>query len=156
MRKNVGNNFSESFLNLKESNQIKLKTDDNNPSVLEFVIKNIYIYNRKPQNFQLIAISKISVSYQITQFFEACYCLIGFFVPIFASLIDCSCIPVSKGTDSIVKKTTTTNRPKTKPKKEKKQQFLNQIVQPNCDPDKLCALAGANVSENQNERGSWT
>ena len=63
MRKNVGNNFSESFLNLKESNQIKLKTDDNNPSVLEFVIKNIYIYNRKPQNFQLIAISKISDSY---------------------------------------------------------------------------------------------
>lgn len=41
--KNVGNNFSESFLNLKESNQIKLSTDDKNPSVLEFVIKK-YIY----------------------------------------------------------------------------------------------------------------
>ena len=60
--KNVGNNFSESFLNLKESNQIKLSTDDNNPSVLEFVIKK-YIHNRKPENFQLIAISKISDSY---------------------------------------------------------------------------------------------
>lgn len=126
--KNVGNNFSESFLNLKESNQIKLSTDDNNPSVLEFVIKK-YIHNRKPENFQLIAISKISDSYQITQLVEVCYCLIGFFVPICASLIDCSCITVSKGTDSIVKKTTTTNRPKTKQNQKRKK---TAVFKSNC------------------------
>ena len=86
------------------------------------------------------------------QLVEACYCkyrslifydfieLVSSFLFVQSVLMDCSRIPVNKGTSPMVDK----------------KGSLYQIVYPSCDLDKLCVLAGANVSENQNERGSWT